>query len=63
MKLSKKNYHLWKKAKKLIPGGNVFLSKRPDLFLPIYWPTYYKKAKGCNIWDLNGKKFFDEHIS
>ena len=37
--------HLWKKAKKLIPGGNMFLSKRPELYLPTKWPTYYKKAK------------------
>ena len=59
MKKLKKNYNLWNKAKKLIPGGNVFLSKRPELFLPNYWPTYYKKSKGCQIWDLNGRKFFD----
>ena len=59
MKSSKTNFDLWKKAKKLIPGGNVFLSKRPELFLPKYWPTYYKKSKGCQIWDLKGRKFFD----
>ena len=59
MKSLKKNLNLWKKAKKLIPGGNVFLSKRPELFLPNYWPTYYKKSKGCQIWDLSGRKFFD----
>ena len=23
------------------------------------WPTYYSKAKGINLWDLNGKKFYD----
>ena len=51
--------HLWKKAKKLIPGGNMFLSKRPELYLPTKWPTYYKKAKGCYIWDLNNKKYID----
>ena len=24
----------WKKAKKIIPGGNSLLSKRPEMFLP-----------------------------
>ena len=26
-----------------------------ELFLPNKWPTYFKKAKGCFIWDWNGK--------
>jgi len=50
---------LWNKAKKVIPGGNMLLSKRPELFLPDRWPVYYSKAKGCHIWDLSGKKFID----
>ncbi len=50
---------LWKKAKQIIPGGNMLLSKKPELFLPGKWPTYYSKAKGCEIWDLDGKKFYD----
>ena len=47
------------KSKKIIPGGNVFLSKRPELFLPKYWPTYFSKSKGCQVWDLDGIKYFD----
>ena len=27
--------------------------------MPNAWPTYYSKAKGCQIWDLDGKKFTD----
>ncbi len=54
----RKNYN-WIRAKKVIVGGNMFISKRPDLYLPNSWPTYYKKAKGCYIWDLNGKKYTD----
>ncbi len=46
-------------AKKIIPGGNQLLSKRSELFLPGYWPAYYKKAKGCKIWDLNNKMYYD----
>ena len=29
-----KGQKLWKKAKKVIPGGNMLLSKRPEMFLP-----------------------------
>jgi len=50
---------LWKKAKKIIPGGNMLLSKRTEMFHPLKWPAYFDKAKGCNIWDLDGKKYID----
>ena len=50
---------MWKRAKNIIPGGNMLLSKRPELYAPNQWPTYYKKAKGCNIWDLDNKKYLD----
>ena len=49
--------NLWKKAKKLIPGGYQLLSKRAIMFLPDQWPSYYKRAKGLNVWDLDGNKF------
>ena len=57
-----KGQKLWQRAKKIIPGGNMLLSKNPDRFLPDKWPTYYSKAKGCSIWDLNNKKFYDTSI-
>jgi glutamate-1-semialdehyde 2,1-aminomutase len=61
--MKKKNINtgqkLWKKAKKIIPSGNMLLSKNPDRFLPNVWPTYYKKAKGCKIWDLDDNEFID----
>ena len=50
---------LYKKAKKLIPGGTQLLSKRPEMFLPDLWPAYYEKAKGCRVWDLDGNKYTD----
>ena len=50
---------LWEKAKKIIPGGNQLLSKRSELFLPDKWPSYYKKAKGCKIWDLDDNSYYD----
>jgi len=53
---------LYNRAKKIIPGGNMLLSKRPEMFLPEKWPAYFSKAKGCMIWDLDGKKYIDMSI-
>jgi glutamate-1-semialdehyde 2,1-aminomutase len=52
-------YKIWNEAKKIIPGGNSLISKRPERFLPKYWPTYYKSSKGILITDINKKKYFD----
>jgi len=57
-----KGINLWNKAKKLIPGGSQLLSKRSEMFLPDQWPSYYKKAKGVEIWDLDDNKFIDMSI-
>lgn len=54
-----KGSELYKKAKKIIPGGTQLLSKRPEMFLPGLWPSYYSKAKGCEVWDLEGNHYFD----
>ena len=54
-----KGVRLWKKAKKIILHGNMLLSKRPEMHLPNIWPTYYSKAKGINIWDLDKNKYTD----
>ena len=53
---------LYKKAKSLIPGGTMLLSKRPEMFLPNQWPSYFSKAKGCKVWDLDGKELTDMSI-
>jgi glutamate-1-semialdehyde aminotransferase/spore coat polysaccharide biosynthesis protein SpsF (cytidylyltransferase family) len=50
---------MWKRAKNVIPGGTMLFSKNPDLFLPKFWPAYFERTKGCNIWDLEGRKYFD----
>ena len=36
---------LWQEAKKIIPGGNMFLSKKSEIYLPDLWPSYFKSAK------------------
>jgi len=55
----KKGIELWNKAKKIIPGGTQLLSKRSEMFLPDQWPSYFKKAKGVEVWDLDGNKYLD----
>ena len=50
---------LWKRAKRVIPGGNMLLSKRAELFLPEQWPAYFSRAKGCRVWDLDGREYID----
>jgi glutamate-1-semialdehyde 2,1-aminomutase len=57
-----KGQKLYEKAKRLIPGGTMLLSKRPEMFLPEQWPSYFSKAKGCKVWDLDGKEYTDVSI-
>lgn len=57
--MTNKGIKLWNRAKTIIPGGNQLLSKRAERFLPGLWPSYFKKAKGCEIWDLDGKHYYD----
>ena len=53
---------LWKRAKQIIPGGNMLLSKRAEMFLPDQWPAYFSRAKGCKVWDMDGKEYIDMSI-
>ncbi len=57
-----KGQKLWKRAKQIIPGGNMLLSKRAEMFLPEQWPAYFSKAKGCKVWDLDGNEYTDMAI-
>jgi glutamate-1-semialdehyde aminotransferase len=57
--MKKKGIKLWNKAKKIIPGGTQLLSKRSEQFLPDQWPSYFKKAKGVKVWDLDGNVYLD----
>ncbi len=57
-----KGQKLWKRAKHVIPGGNMLLSKRAEMFLPNQWPAYFSKASGCRVWDLDGNEFIDMSI-
>ena len=55
-------WRLFERAEKTIPGGNLLLSKRPDMFLPGKWPSYFSRSQGCYVWDIDGAKFTDMSI-
>ena len=50
---------LWNKAKTLIPGGSMLLSKRAEMYLPAGWPAYFSRTQGCTVWDLDDKPYID----
>jgi glutamate-1-semialdehyde aminotransferase len=37
----------------------MLLSKRPEMFLPDQWPSYFTRSKGCKVWDLDGNELID----
>ncbi len=49
----------YQRAKQLIPGGTQLLSKRPEMFAPDCWPAYFSEARGCEVIDLDGRRFID----
>ena len=54
---------LYRRARQRIPGGTQLLSKRPEMLLPEQWPSYYSRASGSRIWDLDGNCFVDMSYS
>jgi len=57
-----KGARLYNRAKSIIPGGTQLLSKRPEMFSPNIWPSYYSKAHGCRVWDLDNTEYLDMSI-
>lgn len=54
-----KGWDLFIRACKVIPGGTQLLSKRPSMFLPGQWPSYFSKAQGVEVTDVDGRTFID----
>ncbi|WP_158560774.1 aminotransferase class III-fold pyridoxal phosphate-dependent enzyme [Paenibacillus contaminans] len=48
---------LYSAAKAIIPGGTQFL--RPELQARDKWPAYFSEARGCEVWDLDRKHYYD----
>ena len=44
------------------PKSSADTISKPEserIFLPDLWPSYYTKAKGCELWDLEKNRFYD----
>lgn len=54
-----KSIFCYRRAKRLIPNQSQTLSKAPDQFWIGQTPLFSKRAKGCYIWDVDGKKYID----
>jgi len=54
-----KGWELFDQACKVIPGGTQLLSKRPTLYLPQQWPSYFTKAQGVEITAVDGATYID----
>ncbi len=50
---------LYRHARERIPGGTQLLSKRPEMLAPGQWPAYFREARGCETWDLDGRHYYD----
>ena len=50
---------LYRHARSRIPGGTQLLSKRPEMLAPDQWPAYFREARGCETWDLDGRHYYD----
>ncbi len=57
--MESKGQALYRRAKRLIPGGTQLVSKRAEMLLPEGWPSYYLRAKGAEVWDLDGNRYID----
>lgn len=49
----------YQRARQVIPGGTQLLSKRPEMYAPNRWPAYYREARGCEVVDLDGRRYCD----
>src|SRR5207248_7700250 len=54
-----KGQALYRRAKQRIPGGTQLLSKRPELYLPEQWPSYFARARGVEVTDVDGNTYVD----
>lgn len=50
---------LYEQAKTIIPGGTSLLSKRPEMYAPGEWPAYFGEARGCEVFDMDGRRYLD----
>ena len=49
----------WRRVKEVISGGTGLMSKRAEQFDPEHWPTFFSRCEGCDVWDLQHRRFLD----
>ena len=49
-----KSHQLFKRARKVMPGGNTRTTVYIDPF-----PIYAERGEGCRVWDVDGNVFYD----
>ena len=54
-----RGWELFERACQVIPGGTQLLSKRPTLFLPQQWPSYFTQARGVEVTGVDGVTYVD----
>ena len=59
IKNTNKAQKIYTNSKKIIPGGSMLFSKKPELHLPNLWPNYFSKVKDCYLWDIDNNKYTD----
>lgn len=62
MRSNQRSQEMIARARRRIPGVTQLLSKHPDRFAPGAWPGYYDRAKGAEVWDLDGNRYVDMSI-
>jgi len=50
---------LWRRAREVISCGTGLLSKRAEMFDVRKWPSYFSRCSGCEVWDLEGRRYID----
>jgi len=49
----------YERAKQIIPGATGLFGFRQEMYAPGQWPPYFQEAKGCEVVDLDGRRFVD----
>ena len=50
---------LYRHAANIIPGTTHLFGKRSELYAPDIWPSYFSRASGCRVTDIDGNTYRD----
>ena len=61
--MRQKNDELWERALSVIPWGTQTNAKRVVPALADEMPAFIERARGCRIWDADGRQYIDYRSS